>query len=163
MATWNALLDKLEPWFTRPYRRSMPHSAWNAFFYSDRALPPVEHYSWRLFFRVATPVSIFVVVLIALTQLIVFAVVRYKVPALFAPRNHKVLIGFLSREGIYWLPWALLGVFVFNYALYLPRRFFWNRRAARLGREGREKPVSTVMEEAPDPGVWPPPPKRPAV
>jgi hypothetical protein len=72
------------------------------------------------------------------------------------------LIGLLSHEGFYWMPWMVLFLLAFNCLLYLPRFYFWNRRAERLRREPPSSSEATVEAVALDTSIWPPPPKMPS-
>ena len=160
--TWQALLDKLEPGMTRQnsWGRGQPHRAWVVAAFPDCDLPPAEDYTWPLFWRVATPPGMGVVVLLLVTTVLVAASLWHQFSAFFTdPKYHRAVIRLASRMNLYALPWALLGLLLFNYALYLPRRFFWNRRAARLRRQTGETAVQTLADLAPDPAVWPPPPR----
>ena len=123
---------------------------------------PVEDYRLRLYLVRTTISGVIVVLLVLLTM---FAPVAYFVhlypQILHNPRYHKFLISLLSDLGIYWLPCYILLLLVFNYAINLPRFYFWNRRAKRLRSEVKLMPELSGRMNVPDPSVWPPPPVRP--
>lgn len=159
-----AVLNKLEYQCANIWEEKQP-PPWLVPLLRDRHLQPIEKYSWRLYLRQATLPGICTVLLMVLTQMLLFAYLWYHDPLLFLNRthHHKAFIGFLSHEGTYWLPYMLLGLLVFNYMLYLPRRYFWNRRASRLQSELLEHPLPSVVETASDTNIWPPAPHRPEV
>lgn len=161
MNAWaETLLNKLEYTATKRGPTKTPFQRWVMRISPDSTLLPTETYSWPLFFRVASPPGIGVVLFLAFGQAMMWVVLRYYHPELFNnPKYHKLLIGLLSREGVYWMPLALLFLLLSNYTLYLPRRYFWNRRAARLRREPLELAVLPVESIGVDPGVWPPAPR----
>ena len=161
MSAWiKTVLDKLETGFTKALPLKTPFQHWVQTLSPDSSLSPTETYSWSLYFRVSTPPGVGTVLLIAFMLVVVWGTLRYRVPILFTnPYVHKWFIGKLSREGFYWMPAGFLFLLLFNYAIYLPRRYFWNRRAARLRQEPPDL-VAAVEPLPPDPSVWPPPPLR---
>ena len=159
MSAWfERVLNKLEYSLTKARQSKTPFQHWLLSRIPDSSLTPTETYSWQLYFRVATLPGVSTVLLIAFTQALVWVAVWRIVPQLFEPKYHKVLIGRLSDTGIYgMLPLSLLFLLLFNYALYLPRRFQKYRRAARL----RLEPPLAAERVPVDPNVWPPPPEAP--
>jgi hypothetical protein len=157
-----ALLDKLEPFFTKQAKRweseTPPH--WYAVLRPSVTLKPNEKYTRQIYWRETTVPTLSVVLFIAIGMIFPLAYLWYQYPPFFTnPKFHKLLIGFLSHEGYYWMPLALVFLIAFGYGIYLPRFYFWNRRAARLQ-------ANPVVEELPtvtvDAGVWPPPPSNSA-
>jgi len=76
-------------------------------------------------------------------------------------KAHALLIGFLSAEGFYQTLLALIFLLAFSLMLWLPRYYFWNRRAARLRREPPSPETATDEAVTADISIWPPAPKRP--
>ena len=161
MNAWaETLLNKLERSATKRGPIKTPFQRWLVRLSPDSTLLPAETYSWPLFFRVASPPGCGVVLFFAFGQAVIWGALWYYRPELFNnPKYHKLLIGLLSREGVYWMPLALVSLLLFNYTLYLPRRYFWNRPAARLRREPPEPVALAVDNVEADPGVWPPAPR----
>ena len=82
-------------------------------------------------------------------------------PFVLHNQNHrKPLVSILSHSGFYFYLWLVLGLLTVNCLVWLPRFYFWNRRAERLR---REPPLPDIPAEAVaiDTSVWPPPPKIP--
>ena len=126
--------------------------------HSDLRMQPAERYSLQLYLRQVAITGLPVVFLIAVVWLFPIVFLWYKYPfVLHSPRHHKLLIGLLSHTGFYTLPWIILFLLGLNCILYLPRFYFWNRRAQRLRREP-PLPVVPIETLAVDAGVWPPPP-----
>ena len=160
------VLDRLEPKFTDKPKRwaDKPPPRWIARLRHDTYLQPTEHYSWWLFFRLHTWAGVSVVVILTVTQAIIWGCLWHQYPFLFTDKHyHKLMIGLLSHEGMYQLPWMYLFLLAFNYALHLPGRYFWNRRAARLLREPVALPAAPIVGTIADPSIWPPAPIRPAL
>ncbi len=160
------MLDRLEPKFTDKPKRwaDKPPPRWIACLRHDTYLQPTEHYSWWLFFRLRTWTGVGTVVILTVAQVIIWGCLWHQYPSFFTGRRyHRQMIGLLSHEGVYQTPWAYLFVLAFNYALYLPERYFWNRRAARLLREPAAMPVAPVADIIADPSIWRPAPIRPVL
>lgn len=160
------ILDRLEPRFTDRLsrRKNKPSPRWTVRWQHETYLQPTEHYSWWLFFRLRTWSGVGTVVILTVAQVIIWGCLWHQYPLFFTDKHyHKLMIGLLSHEGIYQMPWAYLFVLAFNYALYLPERYFWNRRAARLLREPIALPAVPLAGTIADPSIWPPAPIRPAL
>lgn len=160
------MLDRLEPKFTDKPKRwaDKPPPRWVARLRHDTYLQPTEHYSWWLFFRLATPPGISIFIFAWLMHSLILVALWYQYPLLFTDRHyHKLMIGLLSHEGVYQMPWIFIFFLAVNYALHLPYRYFWNRRAARLLREPAAAPALPIADVVADPSIWPPAPIRPAL
>lgn len=159
-----AFLDKWEARATQRAKRwrKEPAPGWITAWQPDWHLPPTENYTLRLYIRQIAFTGLPSVAFIVLGWLLLFGLLWFWYrPILQDPQYHKMLIGFLSHEGFYWTPCAVLLMLAFNCLLWLPRFYFWNRRAERLR---REPPLAEAPAEAVaiDTSVWPPPPKTPA-
>ena len=127
----------------------------------DLRMQPADGYSLRRYLRQVAVTGLPVVAIIFAVWLSPLVFLWYKYPfVLHAPRYHKLLIGVLSHSGFYIFPWLMLLLLTVNCLVWLPRFYFWNRRAERLR---REPPLPDVPAEAVaiDTSVWPPPPKIP--
>jgi hypothetical protein len=162
-----ALLDKWEASATNGPEQwqKKPESItkrWVMAIHSDLRMQPTERYSLRRYLRQVAVTGLPAVFFISIVWLLPLAYSWWKYPFVFYdPRYHKPFIGLLSHEGFYIYPWMILLLLAVNCLLYLPRPYFWNRRAARLRREPPLPDVPTGAV-AVDTGVWPPPPKKPA-
>jgi len=159
-----AFLDRWEARATKKGKRWEKETPpkWVLVISPDLRLLPTARYTFRLYVRQNLQIVLLITVYFIL-WLFPLAFLWYKYPfILHGPRYHKLLIGILSHSGFYIFPWIILSLLAFNCLLYLPRAYFWNRRAERLR---REPPVSEAPGEATviDAGVWPPPPQRPAI
>lgn len=153
-----SVLDKLEPHFVKGWEKKRP-PRWLTVLAPHLLLRPDERYSVGLYLREATASGVSVIAILTLSKVIVWVFLWHQYPALFGPRYHRVLIGLLSHQGVYWYPYIFLFLLLFNYAINFPYFYFWNRRAARLQSQSPEPPVPPDA----DPAVWPPAPLRPTV
>ena len=159
-----AFLDKWEASATKKGKRweEKRPPKWVVAASPDLRLQPTEKYSFGIYMRQTAFPVLPIIALIVFGRFAPLVYLWFKYPVLFQNRGlHKLLIGELSHLGYYFLPWILLFLLAFNGMLYLPRFYFWNRRAERLRREPPLPDVPTGAV-AVDTGVWPPPPKKPA-
>ncbi len=159
-----AFLDKWEGLATKRGKRWENKRApiWMTAFQPDWYLPPPERYTFYLYMRQTAFPVLPLMAFIVFGRFVPLVYLWFKYPIFFQNRGlHKSLIGLLSHQGYYLLPWEMLFFFVFNGMITLPRFYFWNRRAERLR---REPPLADAPAEAVaiDTSVWPPPPKTPA-
>jgi len=125
-------------------------------------MPPTENYSIRLYLNKTTITGGSVAIFVLIAWLSPLAYVLHTYPQLLHNlRYHKLFIALLSHVGIYWMPYAILFLLVFNYAINFPLFYFWNRRAARLREESVQDTVSVGTAAIAAPRVWLPPPVRP--
>lgn len=154
-----AILDRLEPRFLGKPKRRLP-----LWFAPDSCLEPVERYSLRLYLRVTLGSGLPVAAFILLAILAPLAYLWHQFPrfmreAIFHHgRAHALLIGFLVQQQYYMVPLVSVFLLIFNFLLYLPRFYFWNRRATRLARTTSGSQAAQSV----DLSIWPPPPKKPA-
>ena len=140
----------------KQWEREVP-PRWYVAMSPDILLQPTERYTLRLYVRQHWQIVLIVTINLVL-WLFPVVFLWYMDPfVVHNPRYHKTLIGLLSTTGFYVFPWIIVSLLTLNCALYLPRFYFWNRRAERLR---REPPLPSVKAESPmvDAGVWPPPP-----
>lgn len=163
--SYEAFLNKQEEVWTRKRKRrqNKPIPLWLAPFYPDQHLSPAEVYPIRLYIQAALVLVLF----FALIEVVLWAILLL---ALFGPSllyhlltyhdlKHRVFIGILSHEGLYFAPFVLIAAIILSLLIFWPRYYFWNRRAARLRRLGQDglppqNPIST-----PGHGAWPPEPR----
>lgn len=155
-----AFLDRWEASATSKGKRWEKEAPplWIAAFHPDWYWPPTERYTVHLYIRQAVFTGLPLVAFMILGWLLPFGLLWFWYrPILQDPKYHKLLVGLLSHEGFYWMPWTVLWLSVLPCLFCLPRFYFWNRRAERLR---REPPLPDVPTEAVavDTGVWPPPP-----
>ncbi len=159
-----AFLDRWEAFATKRGKRweEKPPPKWVVATNPDLRLQPTERYTFGMYMRqIAFPV-LPILVFIVLGRLAPLVYLWFKYPAFFQNRGlYRSLIGILSQQGYYLLPWEMLFLLAFNGILYLPRFYFWNRRAERLRREP-PLPDTSAEAVALDTSIWPPPPKKPA-
>jgi len=164
--SYEAILDKLEPRFTKINRQlpEKPYRRWIPLPRPNILRDPLEPYSTKRFVKNAILPVVVLSVIYELSYLLPLAYLWYQFPHAFwhlilshgAP--HAGFIGALSQVGFYQLPYVLLILLAFNFLINYPRYYFWNRRAARLRREGLppHPPLYLRPEEAVD--FWPPAP-----
>ena len=159
-----AFLDRWETRATKKGKRwetEVP-PGWYVAIYPDILLQPTDDYTVRMCMRQAAFPGVPIMALNALGGLFLLIYLWFEYPAVFHNQHlHKMLIGTLSDQGCYSLPWALPLLLTLNFMRYLPRAYFWNRRAERLRREPPLLSEASVEVAAIDVGVWPPPPKKP--
>ena len=168
-----AILDKMEPFFTkRKWGRHKPPPKWLQPMTPDWDLRPTEFYSTRLYLRNLQVTFLPTCIWMIMGWLLPLMWLWHEYPGfmrralLHRGRAHTLLVGLLAHLGYYQVPLPLLLLFLlaFCLTLFLPYRFFWNRRALRLrsltpaSGEGVEMEAVLV-----DQSVWPPAPNLPAV
>lgn len=121
------------------------------------SLQPHDAYPRAAFVKVCRGLFLFVLILYSIVGLMPFVVLWYFDPG-FLPvavfhhgRAHALLIGLLSKHGIYLIPYLIIVMNVVNFGIQYPNYYFWNRRAARLRRDGI--PITPTDDTA-----WPPAP-----
>ena len=159
-----AFLDKWEERATQRGKRwEKKHPPkWVLAINPDLRLQPTEGYTFRLYMRQMAYPVLPLIAFILLGRFTPLVYLWFRYPVFFQNRGlHRSLIGELSHLGYYFLPWEMLFFLAFNGLLYLPRFYFWNRRAERL-RRAPLLPDAPAGAVALDTSVWPPPPKKPA-
>ncbi|MGI4787628.1 MAG: hypothetical protein ACRYFS_02130 [Janthinobacterium lividum] len=159
-------LLKMEAFWTnrRKPGKHLSFDRWLALWNPSRLLKPAEKYYPKLYLSVAVLTTLHALLWVILANALGLAlgilIFPEFLPVIRDPKNHKLLISILSREGFYLLPFYPLGMLLVSLLLEWPRFFFWNRRAKRLLDEGALQVSLNDMREAPaeDNTIWPPPP-----
>lgn len=180
------LLDTLETWFIpKPQQRPLSQSAekfvssfkwltnWLGPPLPDRDLKPTNFYSFSLYLRCAWGIVARLILSYCIfwgvgLVLIVFNI-WHTYPILFHTGRMQAHVwhrlwkaigpGLVGRFIL--IPLAPPFWTVFAFILYLPRAFFWNRRARRLLAAGEIAPSEKLTEIATlDTSIWPPPPRQ---
>ena len=154
-----AFLNKLEPFFTKTAKRwqNKPPPSRLPVLRPSLTLKPDEKFTRQIYLYETTVSGTSSVLIIVLAIAVPFACFWLLYPQLFSNSQfQRFFVHKLSQDGFYWVPIEIVFLFVFNYVLYLPRFYFWNRRAARLQANpaAEEEQMTAVV----DPSVWPPPP-----
>lgn len=165
-SSWEALLDRMEPsWTKRQTRWLTKPTPWFWARMDPRLLlEPTDNYPWRVCLRLAfAKGAVMALVMAALSLLpLVFLWRNYpdflRRALAFHGSEHAVLIRLLAHEAFYQTPAAMLFLVAFAVLLELPFCYFWNRRAARLRREGQARP-DAEEQLVPDATIWPPAPE----
>jgi hypothetical protein len=162
-----ATLRKMEAFWTRHRWETEPPPFLYAWCNPSFLLRPDEEYTRKLYLRTALTQALGTVLWVTILLCAVIALSALFWPGSWQivhdPKNHAFLIGDLSREGFYYLPWYPLMLFLFSLTMHWPGYFFWNRRARRLRREDHvQAPITAVIAEATvdDGSSWPPAPRR---
>ncbi len=184
-----SLLDTLEAGFFRKYERKprgpfaarlQPLSEWLRSRSPDRDLKSTDCYRFPLYLRCALGMVAPLILAYTIFGLVIIISIGISIwhsyPALFHIGRWQTYVwhglwralwpGFV-KNGFIVLPFVPLAWALFSLLLWLPRVFFWNRRAKRLHRTGEalllpqvadaSRAVDTAQTDA---SVWPPPPKR---
>ncbi len=184
-----SLLDKLETGFTRNHdskprgpfaARLQPLCDWARSRALDRDLKSTDCYSFSLCLRCAvklvTPLILAYVIFWIIGTICIGISIWHSYPELFHIGRWQARVWHglwralwpgLVKKGFIMLPFVPLIWALFSLLLYLPRMFFWNRRAKRLQSTAEAFSPPQVAQAIhvtdiaqTDTSVWPPPPRH---